>query len=124
MPGESWLIDWKFEKKAVCFNCGVDAAQVVEMLPVMTTVTCSNCSAERIYNIHGTYVATPVQAHPVHRHKYDVWSFEKEARCPNHGGVARHEVTVDEFVATIFCPACNFTHLYDFALFKRVKPRK
>lgn len=124
MAGKAWSIDWIFEKKAVCFNCGVEAAQKIEMLPVKTTVTCTNCGAERVYNIHGTYVATPIHSLPAHKHKYDIWRFDKEAVCPNHGAIARHEVTVDEYVSTIVCPVCHFTHLYDFAFFSRVKPGK
>lgn len=124
MAGRAWSIDWIFEKKAVCFNCGNDAAQRIEMLPVKTTVTCTSCGAERVYNIHGTYVATPLQALPEHRHRYDIWRFCKDAVCPNHGAIAPHDVTIDEYVATIVCPVCHFVHLYDFALFNRVKPRQ
>jgi DNA-directed RNA polymerase subunit RPC12/RpoP len=124
MAGKAWSIDWEFEKRAVCFNCGADAVQKVELLPVKTTVTCANCGARRLYNIHGTYVASPADTLPVHRHKYDVWHFDREAVCPNHGGAARHAVMVDEFVATIVCPVCNFLHLYEFALFERKKPQE
>lgn len=59
MAGKARSIDWKFEKRAVCFNCGADAVQKIQLLPVKTTVTCMNCGAARLYNIHGTYVATP-----------------------------------------------------------------
>jgi uncharacterized CHY-type Zn-finger protein len=124
MAGKAWSIDWNFEKRTVCFNCGTDAVQRVEMLPVKTTVTCEHCGAERVYNIHGTYVATPIDARPVHRHKYDTWRFTRDAVCPNHGGIARHEVTVDEYAAVILCPFCHFMHLYEFALYDRVRPRK
>ncbi len=124
MASKAWSIDWKFEKDAVCFNCGADAVQDVEMLPVKTTVTCRHCGATRIYNIHGTYVATPVDAGTVHRHKYDTWRFAKDAVCPNHGGEACHAVTVDEYDAIILCPVCHFMHLYKFALFDRVRPPK
>jgi hypothetical protein len=33
-------------------------------------------------------------------------------------------VTVDEYAATILCPVCHFMHLYEFALFDRVRPQK
>ncbi len=121
MTGKAWSIDWRFEKPAVCFNCGRDAVQAIRMLPVTTTVTCTSCGAERVYNIHGTYVATPIPVLPEHRHKYDIWHFDRDAACPNHGGEARHRVTIDEYVATIVCPVCQFVHLYNFALFNRRK---
>jgi len=124
MAGKNWSIDWKFETGAVCFNCGKDAVQEVEMLPVKTTVTCRNCGATRVYNIHGTYVATPVDTRPVRKHRYDTWHFARDAVCPNHGGEARHEVTVDEYAAIILCPVCRFMHLYEFALFDRVRPHE
>ena len=124
MAGKAWSIDWEFEKRAVCFNCGADAVQKIQLLPVKTTVTCMNCGAARLYNIHGTYVATPADTLPVRQHKYDTWHFAREAVCPNHGGAARHDVIVDEFLATIVCPVCHFMHLYEFALFDRVKPHK
>ena len=124
MAGKAWSIDWDFEKRAVCFSCGADAAQKIELLPVKATVTCTSCGARRLYNIHGTYVATPADARPVHQHQYDTWHFAREALCPNHGGLAVHAVTVDEFVATIVCPVCHFLHLYEFALFERGEPVK
>lgn len=124
MAGKAWNIDWEFEKRAACFNCGAEAVQKVELLPVKTTVTCANCGAERLYNIHGTYVATPVDARPVRKHKYDTWHFAREAVCANHGAAALQEVTVDEFVTTIVCPVCHFLHLYEIALYDHVKPHK
>lgn len=124
MAGKAWSIDWTFERRAICFNCSVDAVQRIEMLPVKTTVTCENCGAERVYNIHGSYVATPVDVQPVRKHQYDIWRFTREAVCPNHGDIARHDVTIDEYMATILCPVCHFLRLYEFAFFNRVRPRK
>ena len=89
------------------------------MVPVTTSVTCTHCGAVRVYNIRGTFMAAEDRQMPVHKHRYDVWRFTKEAACPHHGGPADHRVTLDEYMASIVCSECGFTHLYDFALFDR-----
>jgi transcription elongation factor Elf1 len=119
MPGKSWNIDWRFDKHAVCFNCGKDAVQAIEMLPVATTVTCTNCGAERIYNIHGTFATNCTLETPDQKCKYDVWQFTKQARCPNCGSESEHKVTMDEYKVSAVCPVCCYTHLYRFNVFTR-----
>ncbi len=121
MAGQLWNIDWSFGKRAVCFNCGEDAVQAVEVLPVVTTVTCTNCGAERIFNIHGTFTTECRIETPGHKHKYDVWHLEKRAGCPNCGNEAEHKVTIDEYHVTAVCPVCCFTHIYNFNVFTRGK---
>jgi transcription elongation factor Elf1 len=119
MAGKSWNIDWSFDKQAVCFNCGKDAVQAIRMLPVATTVTCTNCGAERIFNIHGTFATNCNIETPERKYKYEVWQFTKHARCPNCGNESDHKVTIDEYKATAVCPVCCFTHLYNFTVFTR-----
>lgn len=121
MAGASWSIDWDFEKKAVCFNCKRDAVQKIKMLPVMANVACSNCGAERIYSIHGTFGGTCDLETVPRKRKYDVWRFTKKARCPSCGNESEHDIFMDEFKSSAVCPACCFTHLYRFNVFTRGK---
>jgi transcription elongation factor Elf1 len=119
MAGLSWSIDWDFEKRAVCFNCGADVVQKVKVLPVITTVTCTNCGAERIFNVHGTFATScDIKTEP-RKHKYDVWHFTRNAKCPHCGNMSDHSVTMDEFKSVITCPVCCFTHLYNFSVYTR-----
>jgi len=106
---------------AVCYNCGKNALQAIRMLSVSTTITCTNCGAERIYNIHGSFETNcNIETDDLKR-KYDVWHFAKMARCPGCGDESEHKVTIDEYNVSSICPDCCFTRLYKIAIFTHVK---
>jgi RNase P subunit RPR2 len=47
---------WDFDKATICFNCGKEAIQRIELRPDETIVTCLNCGAARHYRLSGVYI--------------------------------------------------------------------
>jgi Zn finger protein HypA/HybF involved in hydrogenase expression len=110
---------WEFKKEVECFNCHKVAAQIVDIMPTEIVVTCANCGAERLYVIHGFFVANekPDFEADRPRRKYDLWEFRRSAKCANCLKETEHEIVIDEFKGAIVCPSCLFTHIYKFSVY-------
>jgi len=117
---------WDLKKDTVCFNCHKGATQLIEITPVESLVTCTNCMAERHYTIHKVEVPEKPGKFEgeAYRYQHQVWDFCYEAQCVNCGNCAKHEVNVDERRIRTVCPTCFFTRLYDFNMFSESRSRR
>lgn len=121
MATKPWIVDWDFSKESTCFNCHKSATQAIKITPNDIIVTCANCGAERHYIIRSFSVADqkPDFEAPDAKRKYDVWKFYKLAKCSNCAAETNQEITLDEHVGAVVCPACLFTRVYKFSVFSK-----
>jgi Zn finger protein HypA/HybF involved in hydrogenase expression len=120
MVEKSLITKWEFEKEAKCYNCHSVAMQKLEIEPSDATVTCTNCGAERLYVIHGFYVANGMPDFNTDsaKRKYDLWTFTKNVKCSNCLKQTDQEITLDEFRGVVVCPSCLFTRVYKLSVYK------
>lgn len=117
---------WDLEKDTVCFNCHKGATQLIEITPVETLITCTNCMAERHYTIHRVEVPASPGAFEDERFRssHNIWTFRFPDRCVNCGNCVDNEVNVDELRVRTLCPACFFTRVYEFNMFSESRSRR
>jgi hypothetical protein len=118
MAGEASMNKWEFKKDVTCFFCKKNATQLIEIFPVETIVTCTNCGAERHYTIHGTLLSGHKDLFTGTKRKYDLWEFVKFDKCGYCGDKGENRVLVDEYKVGIICPSCTQTRIYNFNFLK------
>lgn len=117
---------WDIEKEAVCYNCHKGSMHLIEISPIETVITCTNCMAERHYTMHKVEVPDrPGQFESEEfRQHYSIWNFRYTNRCPNCGNCVDNEVNVDELRVRTVCPECYFTRVYEFNMFSESRSRR
>ncbi len=101
--------------RTVCYNCGVDADQVIKVVSQKGEVICANCGATRVFVPRVEGYDVPEGTH-THIGRYDVWKLKTDAICKKCGVHGVHDLVVGANHLSTRCHNCGYAHFYKFDL--------